>query len=479
VMSGRKADAEAQLGISRALLALERGPEARIKLEELSKQLPNDPDLVLALGETDQALGNMQQAETQFRKAIELSPRRFDGYLALAQLFFKASDAGKASEVLNEAAAQVEENAEMRRMLGQSELARNRLESAIHEFKRALELDPHDTDAMFGLALSLRKHGDLDEADKVLTQITTRDPAYGGLAEQQGLLFESRGQFEKAIEAYKGALEKDQSNTNLLLRLGAAQVSASQLDAAEQTLDKVIREVPNSAEAEYFIGRIAFARGRTPDALTHFDRAVSLDGTKGEYHLYVARASLDSGNLGRTLEEVSAAISFDSGLGDAYWVRAMVKLRMGAVKDALVDLAKALKLNPARTEAYAVMGDCYEQLRRMDEAIKAYRTALQRDPKRGEWWYRVAMLHADMGERAEADPAVKKAIEIGDAADPVPYWLPDAYRVAGENAEGRGDKGSAIRLYKRYLDVAPGTAIDRSQIEKRLKDWGVQLSEDQ
>jgi tetratricopeptide (TPR) repeat protein len=175
---------------------------------------------------------------------------------------------------------------------------------------------------------------------------------------------------------------------------------------------------------------------------------------------------------------VSAALRFDAGLGDAYWVRAMVKLRMGAVKDALTDLAKALKLNPARIEAYATMGDCYEQLRRMDDAIKSYRTALERDPKHGVWWYRVAMLHADMGERSQAEPAVKRAIELGDEADPVPYWLPDAYRVAGEITDGRGDKGSAIRFYKRYLDIAPATAIDRRQIEKRLGEWGVQLRED-
>ena len=278
------------------------------------------------------------------------------------------------------------------------------------------------------------------------------------MAEQNGLLFEAQGDFKKAVDAYRAALKKDPGDNSLLLRLGAAQVSAGDYDTAEQTLAKVVREMPNSAEGEYFIGRIAFARGRTPDALTHFDRAVGLDGTRGEFHLYVARASLEMGNLGRTLDEVQAALGFDPNLGDAYWVRATVRLRMGAVKDALSDLNKALRLNPARTDAYAVQGDCYEQLRNLPGAIAAYRTALTRDPARGEWWYRSAMLQADSGNRAEADASVKRATESATDRS-VPVLAADSYRLAGENAEMKGDHTGRFALFKRYVEIAPPTAI--------------------
>jgi cellulose synthase operon protein C len=477
VLSGRPADAEAKLGIGRALLSLERGQEAKLKLAELSDSLPNDPELILALGDAEQTLGNAAAAEAFYRKSLDLAPARFDGYLALAQLFFKRGDAGKASEVLTQATGKVEETAEMRRMLGQSELARNRFGSAIHEFQRALELEPQDTAAMFGKAIALRKQGDLDAAGKMLDEIERRDPGYAGLSEQKGLLLESRGEYARAAESYRLALEKDPADTAMLLRYGAALVSAGNLDVAEQTLAKVVREMPNSAEAEYFIGRIAFARGRTPDALTHFDRAVGLDPARGEYHLYVARASLEMGNLGRALEESLIALDRDATLGDPYWVRAIVKLRMGAVKDALVDLGKALKLNPLRTEAYAVQGDCYEQLRKLPEAIAAYRTALEREPARALWWYKLGRLQSDAAARGDADASLRRAIGLADGVDPIPYWLPEAYSLTGENAENRGDRTTAIRLYKKYLSVAPVGAVDRSTIERKLRGWNVQLEE--
>jgi tetratricopeptide (TPR) repeat protein len=152
---------------------------------------------------------------------------------------------------------------------------------------------------------------------------------------------------------------------------------------------------------------------------------------------------------------------------------------MGAVKDSLRDLNKAIKLNPSRTDAYAVMAECYDQLRQLPKAISSYRTALAREPERGEWWFRLASILADSGQRAEAGAAVKRAIAAGDGLEPVPYWLPGAYRLAGENAEHSGQRQVAIRLYKSYLELAPESAIDLETIEKKLEGWGVRLEEDE
>ncbi len=473
VLSGRTAGAEAQLGIGRALLKENRAPEAKTKLEALVESLPEDPEVVLALGETEQRMSNPEVAEAHFRRSMELEPTEFAGYLALSQLFTELGDPAKASQILNEAAAYVPESAEMRRMLGQSELARNRLEAAVHEFSRSLELNPHDMQARYGMGIALRKAGQLERARNAFDQIAAQDPDYAGLAEQRGLLHEARGEHDKAVQAYTAALEKDENDTGLLLRLGAAQVAANDLDAAEQTLDKVIRERPNSAEAEYFIGRVQFARGRTPDALTHFDRAVALDPNVGEYRLYVARASFDMGNIGRAMEEVQKALAKDPSLGDAYWVRGKVRLRQGVVKDALRDESRALKLNPARTDAYAVMGECYDQLRDLSRAIQAYRTALNREPDNGYWWFRIGTIYAHAGKHGEADKAVKKSIAIGEETDPRPDWLADAYSVAGEQAETARNRKMAIRLYKRYLVIAPISHFDYEAIQDKLKGWGV------
>jgi predicted Zn finger-like uncharacterized protein len=478
VLSGRRADVEARLGQGRAQLALNRAPDAKASLSALMHDNPNDAEIVLALGQAEDALGNKANAEELLKKAVELAPSTFASYLALSQHYFKLSQPDKASQTLNEAAAKVEENVEMRRMLGQSELARNRFESALHEFKRAVELDPQDFDARFGLGVTYRKTGDLDKARVLFDEIAARDPQYAGLTLERGQLLEAQGDYIKAVDAYHAAREKDPGDATLTLRLGAAQVEAGMLDDAAQTLQIVIHETPNSAEAEYFMGRLALARGRGPDALTHFDRALSLDGAQAPYHLYAARAALEMTNLGRTLEEAEAALTRDPTLGDGYWIRGIVRMRSGAVKDALKDAKRALELAPGRYDAYALMAECYDELRKLPEAAEAYLTALGKDPERGEWWYKLGRLYLDMGSRAPGNDALGKAIAIGEKRDLAPYWLPDAYRLSGELARSSNNRRLAVTQFKRYLKIAPDGALDREDVRKLLKSWDVDLSED-
>ena len=477
VLTGRKAEAEARLGQSRAELALGRAPEAKANLQKLLNESPNDSEVTLAMGQAEDLLGNKVSAENLYKRAIELSPDTFAGYLALSQYYFKQNQPDKASETLNDAATKVAETAEMRRMLGQSELARNRLDSAMHEFKRAIELDPQDLDAKFGLAVSQRRAGNLEDARVLFDAIATRDPQYAGLTLERGQLLEAQGSFDKAVENYRAALEKDAKDTSLLLRLGAAQVESGQLEAAEQTLDTVIHDIPNSADAEYYIGRVAFARGRGPDALTHFDRALALDGTQASYHLYAARAALEMNNLGRTLDEAEATLDRDPKSGDAYWVRGAVRLRSGAVKDALKDAARALELNPKRVEAHALMAECYDELRQLPQAIATYQVALAADPSRGEWWYKLGRVNLDQGTRGSGAEALEKAIKIGDPIDPPPYWLADSYRLLGDVARAGNNRKAAVTAYKRYLQLSSPGALDRADVTKLLQSWNVELEE--
>jgi tetratricopeptide (TPR) repeat protein len=193
----------------------------------------------------------------------------------------------------------------------------------------------------------------------------------------------------------------------------------------------------------------------------------------------VARSTWELGNFARTMEEADIAIKRDPSLGDAFWVRAMVRLRVGQVKDSLKDLDKALTLNPARIDAYAVRGDCYEQLRQLPEAIAAYRTALQHDETRGQWWYRLAGLLSDTGDHGQADGALRRALEAGEKSEVLPHWLPDAYRLSGENAERTNNRQLAIRHYKRYIEISQTNAIDYAPVMKKLKAWGVELGDDE
>jgi len=463
---------EARLGSARCMLRLDRVQDGAALLESLAAERPEDGAILLWLGRAEETLGQNTPAEQHYRDAIRLAPTAFDAYLALAQLFFASDRSSDAVAVLAEAERQVPETASMRRMMGEAELSRSEVRPALAHFRRALELDPSDIGARYGLGDSLRRAGRLDDAARELDDVARRDPTWAGLALARGMVFEALGRSGDAVMMYARALEERPDDPDLLLRLGAAHVASGQLDEAEQILQRVMAARPNSAEAEYFMGRVAFARGDLPAALTHFSRAVSLDSTQGEYELYLAWASLELNNLGRAREAIANAIHSDPSLADAYWIRGRLRVRTGEVRDALDDLAHALELKPGRTEAYADMGEAYDQLRRVADAIRAYERAVERDADRGLWWYRLGRLRMDDGRSGEAATALTRATLLGEAMDPRPGWLADAHRILGD-AERRGSaRQSAIQHYRRFLELAPSTAIDREDVTRQLRELG-------
>jgi tetratricopeptide (TPR) repeat protein len=433
------------------------------------KQYPDEASLHLSLGHTMQALERMDDAEQSFRMAIEKAPSSFGGYVALSQLLFKRDRPEEGARILSEATAKVADGADVRRMLGQSELNRNHVPEAIHQFKQALTFDARDSASLFGLAAAQRRQGSLEEASTSLAKLAEIDPTHPGLPLERGMLFEARGDYDAAADSYRKALADRPTDTDLKLRLGAALVTADKVDEADAILQQVLRDRPNSAEAEHYVGRVLFARKDTAQAVQRFERAVSFEPNRAEFHLYLAWASLDQGNLSGALQSVQKAIQLDPALADAYWILGRVQLRTGAVEDALENLQRAYKLKPGRIEALADLGDVYDQLRKLEDAVASYEKAVRARPANGEWWYKLGDLELDRGHRTQARVALSEAVLRGDRLFEKPHWLPEAHRLYAEILREEKRWPEAVEHYRLYLEIAPSGAPDRKEIEQLLK----------
>ncbi|MCB9709538.1 MAG: zinc-ribbon domain-containing protein [Myxococcales bacterium] len=469
--SGQAPFLEAKLGAAEALLAMGRPQMAKDALEPLLKEYAREPLVSLWLGKAEVELEHHDVAEKHFQETIRLAPTDFAGYLALSQLYVDIDEPVKAVQVLRQAEGRVPDSADRRRMVGRSELARGNIDAALESFRGALEFEPRNLAAQFDLAVGLRHAGRLDEAKAQLDAIEKQDHQYPELALERGRIFEARGEWDVAVRNYRLALEKAPKDSALLLRLGASEVEAGHVEAAEATLNQVAKLRPNSADVAFFLGRVAFAKANYNDALIQFQRATALDAKQGDYHMFAGWAALELGSLGQALEFANEALKLDASLGDAYWVRGRIKLRAGAVKDARDDFAHALKLKPSRYEIYTYLGDAYDQLRQVRSAIDAYRTALSYDKERGDWWARLGALFMDAGQPHEANQALAQAVQIGDRQAPVPGWLPEAHRIYAEALSLGGLKNEALKHYQKYLDIAPPTALDRHDVEAILKGY--------
>ena len=462
----------AKLGAAEALLAMDKAEDAKKLLADLKTPEPVNADVELWQGKVSEGLGDTKDAVLHFRNAITLEPKSFRAYMALAQHYTSTKRPGEAVGVLVDAQQNVEITAEVRRMLGWAELQRNRLDDAIKQFMAALEMEPRDSSAQFGLAAAYRRKGMLEEAGAELAKVEQLDAKFPGLPLEKGRLAEATGDMAAAVASYRKALEDSPNDTALKSRLGAVLMLTGELDEADTLLREVLQAQQYSAEAEHYLGRIELERGQLESARQHFLRAARLDSDNGLYRMYVAWAALESNEMTTALRDLDAALKLDPTLGDGYWLRARIRIRAGIVRDALNDLRKAIELNPNRIEAWAAMGECHYQLGQMKEAIADFEKAVAGDPERGYWWYRLGRLQLDEGQRAQALASLNTATSLGDKAPSDKAWLADAHRLTGDIYYGQKKRQDAVVQYGRYLELADRDAIDRAEVETKLRKIG-------
>ena len=463
---------EAKLGAAEALVAMDKAGEAKALMADLKTEEPVNADVEIWQGKIADALGDSTGAVRHLRNAIRLEPKAFPAYMALAQHYKRTKRPGEAVAVLVRAQENVEITAEVRRLLGDAELERNRIDAAITQYQAALEMESRDSSAQFGLAVAYRRKLALDDAAAALDQVEELDAKYPGLPLERGRLAEARGDTAGAVASYQAALKETPADVALQSRLGAVLTMTGQLDEAEAILREVLKVQPYSAEAEHYLGRIAMERGDLATARQRFLRAARLEPRKGLFRMYVAWAALESNEMTLALRDLDVTVRLDPTLGDAYWLRARIRIRAGTVRDALADLQKAIELNPDRTEAWAAIGECHYQLGQMKEAIAAFQKALESNPKEGYWWYRLGRLQLDEGQHEQSLQSLTAAAELGDAMAEPPPWLADTHRLMGDVYYVQRKQGEAIVHYGRYLELSPPDSIDRAEVQGKLRKIG-------
>jgi tetratricopeptide (TPR) repeat protein len=458
--AANRSDAEnipAKVGTAKTWIALERQKEAKDNLKKLREKSPKEPLVIFWLGRAEEALGNKKEAEVAYGDAITTGGNQaavVDAYVALAHLLSGVGRTDDAAAKLLEASKKFPDLPALHKARGEVALQMGRFEEAKTEFSAALEKED-DLGTRFKLGGALRRMRAFEEASAVLDKVAAIDKDFPGLALERGLLFEETGQSDRALEAYSEALSKAPNNIDLKLRVGSTQVIAGHPAPAEPILREVVKERPNSAEANHFLGRALLARGTNlSEAMRFLEAAVNIDPNRAEYHLYVGWAANDAGNPGRAEGELKKALDLDHSLGDAYWQRGVLLQKKGESISALSDLQTAIEKRPSRFEAYATMALCFQDLLKWPEAEGAWKKAIAANGAVAEWHYRLAKIYVGHGNAAGAGPELEQAVTLAEGDHGKPAWLADAHFLLGEAMRG-SNKEKAILHYRAFLELVP------------------------
>ncbi len=140
-----------------ALLENSRYDQAFPKLQILLKEHPSVPFIHYAYGTALAALSQFDEAETQLRAEVQVSPQSELPYISLASVALKQYRPAEALASAQRAVQIAPDSAESCYVLGRAYLELGQNEQAVHEFEQASKLAPGSPDVHFNLAKAYAK----------------------------------------------------------------------------------------------------------------------------------------------------------------------------------------------------------------------------------------------------------------------------------------------------------------------------------
>jgi len=284
--------------------------------------------------------GNAREAALYLGRAAALNPADHQAAYDLATAFAALGDYQHAKSALPSAAGRPGSSDDYR-LLGDLEEKIGDPVSAVHEYQRAADLEPSESN-LFTWGAELLQHRAFEPASEVFTKGNRLYPKSARMLVGLGVSLYARGSYDPAVQRLCQASDLDPNASTPYLLLGKI-----------QTIDPA-----HSQEVSERLER--FARLHPENSLASYYYAISLWKTR--------RGPEDTANLAKIEMLLHESVKLDPKLGDAY-------LQLGVL---------------------------YEEQRKFSSALSAYKEAVAASPQLEYAHYHLAQAYRKNGDEAKA-----------------------------------------------------------------------------
>jgi len=275
--------------LARSLLFTGQRDEAIAVLEEMVKKDPKRFDTYELLGELYEQKGDVDRAVQNYEHSLLLDSSEPVNHLRLADVLRQAKKYDKAVELLRKARAKFPDRPFITYDLALSLSQAKRHEEALATFAQAQsEAEGRNEELLnalfyFSYGAAAEQAGKLDKAAELLKQSIELDPNAAQAYNYLGYMWVDRDQhIEEAGNLIKKAVELDPENGAYLDSLGWFYFKRGESDKALKELlkaqENILREDKrDDAVVLDHIGDAYSKLGKTPEALSYWQKAVTLD----------------------------------------------------------------------------------------------------------------------------------------------------------------------------------------------------------
>jgi tetratricopeptide (TPR) repeat protein len=219
---------------------------------------PGTTDALLFQAKCFVHLENFSAAENALRTYLGSHRSSSDGTYLLAFVLHRESRPAESLAIYTQAAALVRPTGDDLKIVGLDYVLLNDYPDAVHWLQRAVELDPENQDAWYYLGRAYYTQTRLPEAKKSFLRVLELDAQNARAENNLGLILESEGKPDAAIDAYRKAIAWQQQSPHPseqpYVNLGNVLMEQDETKQALDALKKAVDLAPSNAYCHMKLG---------------------------------------------------------------------------------------------------------------------------------------------------------------------------------------------------------------------------------
>jgi tetratricopeptide (TPR) repeat protein len=241
----------------------------------------------------------------------------------------------------------------------------------------------------------------------------------------RGLTYEEEGNFKKAIDCYKKAMNGTKSDKEAYNNMALVYQALGDFESAESALDEALKLDPEYAIAWEAKGYLYASQNRLDEAVGLFKKALSIGENKPDIWVILGIINATQLKLDDALEHYHKALSLDpnnvnalNNGGLVYHLLSQLREERESIEmleNAVDFFETALSIDPNKAEIWNNYGVVLGFLGRFKAGLRAFEKALLLSPDYGFAYFNRARIYLQMGNRKKAIIHLKKALELDES----------------------------------------------------------------
>lgn len=419
-----------------------------------------DPKAVISALKAAKCLWKINQslqAIEYLKKAIQVNPEFFAGYVLLADYYSQRFDFNSANQVITKARALGPNSYEVQKgiaqiefrknnfvaaavladkatkmygtdveafiLLAQAQLAAGKINEAFHAAAKAIELDSSSSDAQIIYGKVLYSYQGFDAAQSYLETLAKQSKYIVEYKIAIADMYKKEEKYNLALEIFQQVTTVDPKNKRGVIGLGECYQGIGQMEKALSSFLLAATLDPTDPEAIFKAGILYYDTGRFGPAIQQFERVLMVNKNYPRANYFIGKAAFAQGDKNKALDAANLEKKLNPGLADSYLLSAEIYSASRKYQMCTSEYQQAIKLQQLGVDVYVKMARCF----------------------RLSGSFEIAQSMLDIAAEKESG-------------------YPELYKERGALFQSQGDMAAAIKLYDKYLALSP-SAPDRAEIE--------------